>query len=115
MNLNLNKNLAFYLSPQPQALPLPIAPTPPPNPSSRLRTRPIQTLQPSERERQPLDRSPSLETLPAPTVVRRVPISNRDIGYETEAAVMRTFQRQDERNRERRANSNTRFPRPSHG
>ena len=69
---------------------------------------------------QSLSRTTSLENIPAPLMVRRVPINREpdsQISYETEAEVMRTYRLQDERRRhqEERGGLAARYPRPSTG
>ena len=107
----LARIVAFYLAPQLQPLPVPALVTPQTHPSSRLQRQSRQVLNVVPES---LSRTTSLENLPLPTLIpRRIPMNrnpDRQISYETEAEVMRTYQLQDQRRR-----SQGRNPGPSAG
>ena len=103
MEYVLARIVAFYLAPQTQPLPVPAIQPRQPKPSSRLQQQPRQAL---DIVPESLSRTSSLEQLPTSSFVpRRIPLTQRtqqpgrDISYETEAEVMRTLERQDERRR----------------
>ena len=110
----LARIVAFYLSPQTQPLPLPALAVQQTHPSSRLQHQSSQVLNVVPES---MSRTTSLENLPLPSLIpRRIPTNrepDRTISYETEAEVMRTYQRQDERRRAQGRQSQT--PGPSAG
>lgn len=107
----LARIMAFYTAPQTQPLPLPMLQSSPSNPSSRLQHQSRQAL---NLVPESLSRTTSMETLPLPSLIpRRIPINrepDRDISYETETEVMKTYRQQEERRR-----AQNKAPTPSSG
>ena len=107
----LARIMAFYTAPQIQPLPLPMLQSSPSNPSSRLQHQSRQAL---NLVPESLSRTTSMETLPLPSLIpRRIPINrepDRDISYETETEVMKTYRQQEERRR-----AQNKAPTPSSG
>ena len=107
----LARIMAFYTAPQTQPLPLPMLQPSPSNPSSRLQHQSRQAL---NLVPESLSRTTSMETLPLPSLIpRRIPINrepDRDISYETETEVMKTYRQQEERRR-----AQNKAPTPSSG